>query len=113
MKLDRLLFSFKGRISRGQYWRGCLFLIGLAIVVTMLAIMVGAPDDFLTALPGVFFLLYIIPSIALYNKRLHDRGKSGWFGLLGLIPVVGWWIAIEVMFLGSQEGENEYGPEPG
>ncbi|MDR2934962.1 MAG: DUF805 domain-containing protein, partial [Candidatus Adiutrix sp.] len=45
-------------------------------------------------------------------RRLHDIGKSGWWLLLLLIPLVGAIIILVFLCLDSQPGENQYGPNP-
>ena len=65
---------------------------------------------------GVFYGLYIlgtfIPNIAAGVRRLHDIGKSGWMYFVGIIPLIGV-IRLLILFVrDSQEGENEYGPNP-
>jgi len=45
-------------------------------------------------------------------RRLHDIGKSGWWILIGLIPLIGGiWLLI-LMLGDSQPGDNQYGPNP-
>jgi len=52
-------------------------------------------------------------SLALTVKRWHDRGKSGAWALLGLIPIVGWtWQGIKCGFLEGTLGPNRFGPSP-
>mgnify|MGYP001324097991 CR=1 FL=1 len=73
-------FDFKGRASRSEYWYFTLFiLIGYAIGIT-LGLM--APVFFI--INGVFFLLVIIPWVAVAARRLHDINKSGWFQIIPL-----------------------------
>lgn len=58
-------------------------------------------------------LLLVWPALAISVKRWHDRGKSGWWVLLNLVPVVGWlWALIENGFLRGTDGPNRYGPDP-
>ena len=52
-----------------------------------------------------------IPSIAVGIRRLHDIGKSGWWYLLILLPLVNL-VLIYFFILDSQPGENQYGPNP-
>lgn len=57
-------------------------------------------------------LFFLIPSLAVSVRRLHDIGKSGWFILLTLIPLVG---SIIFIVYAAQEGEphaNQYGEDP-
>jgi len=59
----------------------------------------------------MIFLTYC--SFAIGCKRCHDRGRSGWFQLIVLIPLVGQiWLFIELGLLKGDEGENIYGPDP-
>lgn len=53
----------------------------------------------------------IVPSIACLVRRLHDQDKSGWFALLGLIPLVNI-VLLVFMFLEGTKGDNQYGPDP-
>jgi uncharacterized membrane protein YhaH (DUF805 family) len=45
-------------------------------------------------------------------RRLHDTGKSGWWMLINLIPLIGFIVFLVFMFQDSQMGDNEYGPNP-
>jgi uncharacterized membrane protein YhaH (DUF805 family) len=52
-------------------------------------------------------------SIAVGAKRCHDRGRSGWFQLIGLIPLLGaLWLFVDLGLLEGNEGENRFGPDP-
>lgn len=69
------------------------------------------------ALPyGYIYVLYalvsIIPSLAVGVRRLHDVGKSGWFYLIGLIPLIGSIWLLVLFFTDSQPGTNKWGPNP-
>ena len=49
-------------------------------------------------------------SLAIQVKRWHDRNKSGWWVLIGLIPLIGGiWALIETGFLAGDDGENRFG----
>ena len=65
--------------------------------------------------PGVIGLIYalavLVPSIAVAIRRLHDTGRSGWWVLLGLVPVLSI-ILLIFLVLDSQPNDNEYGPNP-
>jgi uncharacterized membrane protein YhaH (DUF805 family) len=51
--------------------------------------------------------------LAISIKQWHDRGKSGWWVLIGLIPFIGAiWALIETGFLEGDPGDNQYGPNP-
>lgn len=59
-----------------------------------------------------FFLLLFLPSLSAMVRRLHDVGRSGWFMLIQLIPVVGSIVIFITMLLDSKPGANRYGLNP-
>ena len=61
------------------------------------------------ALLGIVLLGLIIPSLAVFVRRMHDTGRSGWFWFLGLIPVVGPIILIVFLVQPGDPGPNQYG----
>jgi uncharacterized membrane protein YhaH (DUF805 family) len=108
----REFFSFDGRVGRQTYWLRSLLLSGLNLVAIMMFF--AAPDAGFTALPlflagGAMYLGNLLAGLATTVKRLHDRGRSGWFMLVALIPFVGLWVLIEVGFLAGDQTPNEYG----
>ena len=108
--------SPKGRVSRADYWlKFYLPVMGILILAIILDIFVLGTFDEETGLGVVtsaVYLLSIWPSIAVAIKRLHDRDKSWWYLLIGIIPIVNIWITIEIYFLGGTQGNNSYGPDP-
>ena len=73
-------FDFKGRASRSEYWYFTLFImVGYVVGFTLGFI---APVFFI--INGIFFLVIIIPWVAVAARRLHDINKSGWFQLIPL-----------------------------
>ncbi len=66
--------------------------------------------------PGILGMIYalavLIPGIAVSVRRLHDIGKSGWWILISLVPIVGVIILLVFTVLDSTPGENQYGPNP-
>ncbi len=61
----------------------------------------------------VLFLFIFWTSLAVGAKRCHDRGRSGWFQLISLIPFIGsLWLLVELGILKGKEGENRFGSDP-
>jgi len=61
----------------------------------------------------VLFLFIFWTSLAVGAKRCHDRGRSGWFQLISLIPFIGsLWLLVELGILKGKEGGNRFGPDP-
>ena len=79
------------------------------------AIVIGIVDGLLGTggLLGVIYALgSLIPSIAIAARRLHDIGKSGWWQLIVLIPIIGIIVLLVFLVTKGQFGENEYGANP-
>jgi uncharacterized membrane protein YhaH (DUF805 family) len=63
-------------------------------------------------LSGIYSVAVIIPSLAVTIRRLHDSSHSGWWLLLGFIPIIGALILIVLYVRDSTHEENIYGPNP-
>ena len=100
--------GFSGRARRSEYWYWSLAtLLGYLVAVVLSAL--AKPFGVLAAL---FYLAILVPSLAVAVRRLHDTGKSGWFFLLALIPLVGGIVLFVFFVTDSAPGENRYGPNP-
>lgn len=85
MKLQKILFSFEGRIGRGTYWLAILALVVALLVLTLAPFLLNSEEAavLMLALTSQFlWLLSLWPILALGAKRLHDRNKSGWWLLV-------------------------------
>ena len=60
----------------------------------------------------IYVLATFLPTLAVVVRRLHDTGKSGWYYLIGLIPLVGSILLIIALVTDSQPGSNQWGPNP-
>ena len=107
--LTRNYCNFSGRASRSEYWWYVLFTAILGCIIS--AIFYSNPDT-LNIVSGVVNLALLLPSLGVGVRRLHDIGKSGWWLLIGLIPLVGAIILIVWFCTDSQRTPNEYGPVP-
>lgn len=104
-------FSATGRMNRKRYWVNYFVLP----VLVMLAIF-GL--GLLTQSKAIGWLLILssfvlgVASICAGIKRLHDRGRSGWFYLVLYVPIVQFWPLVEILFLQGTEGTNRFGTNP-
>ena len=58
----------------------------------------------------ILWILIIYVWLALCVKRYHDLDKSGWWALVGFIPIIGpIWILIELVLKEGTPGDNRYG----
>ncbi len=104
--------DFSGRARRSEFWYFFLFNVLVSIVASILDNLLGTDMGTGTGvIGGLASLALLLPSIAVGVRRLHDISKSGWWILVGLIPLVGWIILI-VWFVQDSHGDNEHGPSP-
>jgi uncharacterized membrane protein YhaH (DUF805 family) len=105
------LFKFDGRINRAKFWLGWALLYVFLFVIYGIAF--ATESGTLIGIAGLLGFLAIWPILAIQIKRWHDRDKSGWWVLVGLIPLIGFfWVLIECGFLPGTVGPNSYGPDP-
>lgn len=109
-------FELRGRSSRRQYFMYQLTLILLVFGAVWLDWTVdGVPPsrERLGFFTLFVTLVHFVPGITLTVRRLHDSGRSGWWALIGLVPLIGGiWLFI-LMCLGPDGyGANAYGDDP-
>lgn len=99
--------SFSGRARRREYWNFVLFNALIAVVLSVVDGQLGQP-----VLAPLYILAVLLPGLAVSVRRLHDTGRSGWWLLISLVPIVGGIILLVFMFLDSEPGANRYGMSP-
>jgi uncharacterized membrane protein YhaH (DUF805 family) len=131
------LLSFKGRISRQEFWLGY---VGAVLVI----LLVSRPladvilhqlrpsgrawyrEEIALAQVLAWWLASILvlwPILAIYAKRLHDLDLSAWWLLaLPVVTLVGWmvgiwnlstWLGVIVLgFVPGMRGDNRFGADP-
>jgi len=111
--------DFGGRSRRSEYWFIQLFLVvtNIAVAIIDLALMGWDVDRFIANGGGgivglVWILVTIVPALAVLVRRLHDTGKSGWWALVGFLPLVGAIVLLVFTVTDSSPGENKFGPSP-
>ena len=103
--------DYNSRSRRSEYWNVQLAVILIQIIVNIVLGIIGikALTYIIDGVLGIAFFIFCLP---LAVRRLHDIGKTGWFVLLGLIPIIGWIILLIWNCTDSQVESNEYGPSP-
>ena len=97
--------SLKGRARRRELF-GVMAggnLVGWALA--SLYAVAGAFQPIVEVLSYVFFVAIIVPTLAVYVRRVHDTGRSGWWLFLPLMNVV-------FLIQRGEVGANRYGPDP-
>ena len=105
---------FAGRSRRKEYWFFVLFNILVSLALAIVDYFTGTYNARygMGLLGGLYTLAVLIPAIAVTVRRLHDTGRSGWWFLIVLVPIVRGIVLLVFMVLDSQPGENAYGPSP-
>ncbi len=106
--------DFSGRARRKEYWVFFLFNLIISCVLSAVDVFIGtySASAGIGLLAGLYGLAVLLPGIGVTVRRLHDTGRSGWWILIALIPLVGWIVLLVFMFLDSQPETNAYGPNP-
>jgi uncharacterized membrane protein YhaH (DUF805 family) len=100
--LTKKYADFNGRAARPEYWWFILFTVLVGMAVSYISHMLGM----------LFQIGILVPSIAAAARRLHDTNRSGWWQLIGLIPVLGWIVLIVFLALEGEVTDNQYGSKP-
>ena len=103
-----LLFSFRGRIRRIEYWAVS---ITIGFIILLPAYVVFEPySEQANIYVDIMAIFLLWPSLAIQAKRWHDRDKSALWILINLVPVIGFiWAIIENGFLKGISGSNRFG----
>jgi uncharacterized membrane protein YhaH (DUF805 family) len=130
MDFKYLFTSLEGRIGRQQWWLGLIALVIAEWIIMFILMMLFGQDvvqeatdagySYQSNLSPVGTIIMVVVLIAfawfgicLSGKRWHDRGKSAWWILINLVPIIGGiWALVENGFLKGTDGPNQYGPDP-
>ncbi|MBE3510633.1 DUF805 domain-containing protein [Enterobacter cloacae complex sp. I2] len=108
LKVLKKYFVFRGRACRREYWMFSLVSFLITLLLALLHIILDLHFD----IQGIYQLLVLIPAIALASRRLHDTGRTAWWLLLSIIPLIGWLILLFFFCKQGNPGENRFGPDP-
>ncbi|MFJ5532914.1 DUF805 domain-containing protein [Streptomyces sp. NPDC093261] len=98
---------FNGRARRQEYWMFVLFNVIISVVLAIVDFALN------TSILGLLYTLAVLlPALGVAVRRLHDTGKSGWWLLIGLIPLVGGIILIVFFATEGTPEPNQYGTNP-
>jgi uncharacterized membrane protein YhaH (DUF805 family) len=107
---------FRGRAGRPEYWYFTLIYFLVALVLGALDFIAGTynPESGTGLFSSIFAIVLLIPVLAVTVRRLHDTGRSGWWLLIGLLPLIGFIVLLIFTLQRGTAGANAYGegPEP-
>ncbi len=100
--------NFAGRARRQEFWMFVLVNIVINIILSIIGLALGKFGVYLSYL---YSLAILIPTIAVGVRRLQDTGRSGWWMLLCLVPLVNL-LVVYFWALEGDKGSNAYGSDP-
>jgi uncharacterized membrane protein YhaH (DUF805 family) len=117
--------TFSGRARRSEYWFWVLFVIIAIVIATAIDGMIN--PDLVTTSSGdgmygvsatggivalIVSLALFLPGLAMTVRRLHDIDRSGWWILIGLIPLIGFIVLLVFYCTDGTQGSNRFGEDP-
>ncbi len=99
---------FDGRARRKEYWMFALFNVIVVVLLGVIEGVVGTAGILVT----IYSLGVLVPSVGVAIRRLHDTDRSGWWLLIGLVPVIGGLVLLYFLVLDSNSAENQFGANP-
>lgn len=101
--------TFSGRAARPELWWWVLAVFLAGLVFNALDFLLFGEAELISTL---FSLAVLLPNLAVGARRLHDIDRSGWWLLVGLVPLVGWIVLLVFFVQDGTVGPNRYGPDP-
>ena len=107
-KCLRNYVSFSGRARRKEYWYFFLVQMGVVIIAMILDAIIFSSET------GLFYIVaalgLFLPGLAVTIRRLHDTSRSGWWFLIGVVPLIGSIILLVFLASDTKPEINQWGP---
>ena len=114
--LTKRYAQFSGRASKREFWGYMLFRMVAVVAIFFVAVIMFAINESLGSifnlLCWLFGIALVIPDLSVGVRRLHDIGKSGWWFLIGLVPLIGPIWLIILWCQASVNEDNQWGGLP-
>ena len=108
--------AFSGRASRAEYWKFMLIYVVILLIAQALDVGLFPHTVDETGMGGmittIVTILLFLPAFTAQIRRLHDIGKSGWWILWQIVPIIGTLVLLYFLVKPSEKGTNKYGPQP-
>ncbi len=110
LKVLKQYANFNGRARRKEFWVFAFFNV---LFLTMIMIVENNSEIIIEGIGyGPVSLIYalaiLVPGLAVFVRRLHDVGRSGWMMLLVFIPIVGAMYLFMLLVSDSDTEQNKY-----
>ncbi len=99
---------FQGRARRSEYWLFYLVYLGITLLFGVIEGVLSITGSLTTLVA----LVHLLPALGVSVRRLHDHGRSGWWLLVALLPVLGWLLLLYFMLQRGDAQANRFGPSP-
>lgn len=105
--------TFKGRARRKEYWTFLLINMLVTMALALVDRQLGTfnPEYGMGTVGMVYAAAIFLPTLAVTVRRLHDTDRTGWWALLGILPLGVIALLILQAFEGTK-GSNRFGPDP-
>ena len=107
-KCMRNYVNFSGRARRKEFWYFALVQVGLTVLAMIMDAIIFSAET------GLFYIVIalglFLPSLAVSIRRLHDTGRSGWWFLISLIPLIGGIVFLVFCASDTKPETNQWGP---
>lgn len=106
--------DFQGRARRTEYWVFALVNVIVGIVLGIIDRLAGLQfgDPAVGVLGLVYGLFVLLPGVAASVRRLHDTDRTGWWLVIGLVPLVGSIVLLVFYVTEGNRGGNRFGQDP-
>ena len=102
--------QFNGRACRSEYWYWQLANFLVAFILACVTGDLSNPEES-SIVSDLYNLAVFLPSLAVFVRRMHDIGRSGWNFFWACLPIIGWIILL--VYCCKPSGEpNQYGEGP-
>ena len=98
--------AFSGRAARSEFWYWQLFLTLAGLIVAILDTSLSLHSK---PFGLIYYLVTLLPTLAVGARRLHDTGRSAWWLLLLLVPIAGSGVLFYYLAEPSMPGPNKFG----
>jgi uncharacterized membrane protein YhaH (DUF805 family) len=113
LKVLRQYADFTGRARRTEFWMFVLVNVLISIVLGLIDYAIFGYNSGRSGPLGLLYsLAVLLPSIAVSARRLHDIGRSGWWQLVAIIPIIGWIFVIVWYATPGRAEPNRWGQNP-